>query len=354
MNGAIGGSGALISTGCVTSLLGDINLDVIIVEYAVNDQSEVNVRSLVRVLQRNYVNSAIIILQVTSRLIRELGAPGWWPAGANVAHEYHLPYVNWSAMVDIGYNRSFEPVHIWPDDDPQHPNRLGAHWIAGSVLMTMEAVYRHSPAAKRNGKKALPVAHLPDIHPHVDHSDVLCISEFCMGLLVVPRDLEENVLTEMDTDFDSYATAGSCWRRHHFRHAVGREGCHGSVRQYDASACDSETESVITFNLTLKRRCRLFVAVVGNPHGSALTQCNLDVLLHNAKAEKAPKVIGRVRMAVEAYVIQTEVEVALVQPGVRVISLVPVGRKNTHVGEEEEGEEHGDMCNLSTVMCIPP
>jgi hypothetical protein len=80
----------------------------IVLEFALNDNNQTSLQTLVNILQRKYVNAAIVILELASSLHKDvLQLPDGWAAGKDIAREFHLPYVNWSQAMDRRYNTTF-------------------------------------------------------------------------------------------------------------------------------------------------------------------------------------------------------------------------------------------------------
>jgi hypothetical protein len=343
MDGAIAATGALIPAGCPTNLLGDSNLDVIIVEFAANDQDEQHLRSLVRVLQNTYKNAAIVILELTTLKARHPMPKPWLAAGV-ITKEFNLPLVNWSAVVDIGFNKTFDPYEIWSTFDPVHPKHVGVSWIALSVLETLEAVYQHNVAL--HDTIALRAVPLPDYNARANVSGQVCITDYCTGGF--PRDLSDRE-SKARTRYDRHATAGACWKLH--RHKQGsEEACSRYARHFNASRCPADTREdarrVMKFDVTVTVPCQLAIALIGNGNWKAQVQCNMDVLDNGA-----PHSV--VHAAHLSLLTQTVVQLSRLEPGAHVISLVPVVQLglNESVKERRVGQE--EMCNVSGLMCIP-
>lgn len=345
MNGAIGGTGALVPSGCAVSLLGETNLDVIVLEFALNDNNQTSLQTLVNILQRKYVNAAIVILELTSSLHKDvLQLPDGWAAGKDIAREFHLPYVNWSQAVDRGYNTTFNLKALWVPR-AQHPKLLGNYWMAMSVVETLETIYRHRITVNNGSESVLTPAELSDYHPRVSHPDTLCISEFCLG--GEPRDLQSSATAaaRKRTHFAPHVISHGCWKRRNFLHSENAT-CDRYVRQYNASDCgkkNSAASSHFRLNVTVKHTCQLYVAVVGGGVASSL-QCNMDVF-SNTVSGKRIALLGQIRAPNLNFIAQTTVAVSQLRPGQHLFSLVPVEVPG------KSGKE--DVCNLSSIFCVP-
>jgi hypothetical protein len=333
MDGAIAATGALVPAGCPTNLLGDSNLDVIIVEFAANDQDEQHLRSLVRVLQKTYKNAAIVIMELTTLRLRYPRPKPWLAAGV-ITKEFNLPLVNWSTVVDIGFNKTIDPYEIWSTFDPVHPKAIGANWIALSVLVSLEAVYRHNVAIQDTS--TLQAISLPDHTARANVSGQVCITDYCTG--GYPRDLSDKA-SKTRTRYDKYFAAGDCWRLQ--KH--GSEGCHRNVRQFNETRCPADATAiarVMKFDVTVTVPCQLTIALIGNGNSKPEVQCNMDVLDNGAPHGV---VCGRHLFMLS----QTVVQLSTLQPGAHAISLVPaVGGSAKQAGAGEE------ICNVSGLMCI--
>jgi hypothetical protein len=132
-NGAIGGTGALLPAGCLSAIFGDLELDVVILEFAINEFEVNNLMRLVEQLQHRFNNNIqIIILSITSRLMK-IRNPSNLKMGllANkeVAKRHSLIRFDWSSLADKGFNITYQPKEIWADADEQHPVVIGRDWI---------------------------------------------------------------------------------------------------------------------------------------------------------------------------------------------------------------------------------
>jgi hypothetical protein len=270
-NGAIGGTGALVPAGCLSAIFGDLALDIVILEFAINELQVNNLMRLVEQLQYRFNNNIqVIILSITSRLMKtrypsnlKMGLL----ANKKVAKDYSLIRFDWSSLADKGFNITYQPKEIWADADEQHPVVTGRDWIQYSVGATLKDIYDrylYEPSIKTNPLTTL----------SAKRNDDFCLTAFFC-----------NVEHNRVDNFEQNSHVAKCWRK------VTKDGtktCAKMVYQDDFdSTCSNGTDHTIAFTANINKSCKLHATVVGNGVDEQSVLCELDVYVNDVLTHHA-------------------------------------------------------------------
>jgi len=320
-NGAIGGTGAAVPSGCLNAVFGDLVLDIVILEFAINEFAVENLMVLVeKLLYRFNNNIHIIILSITSRLMKEVNPYGLnlgLSANTLVTKRYSLIRFDWSILADKGFNITYQPYQIWSDADEQHPVLIGNDWIQYSVVATLKDIYDR-PLYEPNIMTRVDISLQT---PTEIRNDDFCLTQyFC------------NVEGHRVDNFEHYSHVEKCWRK---SVKDGTKACMKMVYEdnFD-STCSNGTDHAISFMANIQRKCKLYATVVGNGDHRKPALCELDVyinqdLVHHASQDNK-------------YLSQKTV-LLLPNPLHRGLhNMTIIGRQL----------EVGQICNIATIFCV--
>ena len=271
-NGAIGGTGALVPAGCLSVIFGDLALDIVILEFAINEHEVYNLMRLVEQLQYRFNNNIqIIILSITSRLMKTRNPDVLKMrllANKQVAKHYSLIRFDWSILADKGFNITYQPKEIWADADEQHPVVIGEDWIQYSVGATLKDIYDRYLYEPSN---SIPLTTLP-----AKRNDDFCLTAFFC-----------NVTNHHVDNFEQYSHIAKCWRKV-VKDKVRTRACAKVVYEDDFSpTCSNGTDHTIAFIANISRTCNLYATVVGNGVDQKPALCELDVYINDILAHHA-------------------------------------------------------------------
>ena len=270
-NGAIGGTGAIVPAGCLSAIFGDLALDIVILEFAINEYDVDNLLRLVEQLHYRFNNNIqIIILSITSRLMKTKN-PYLLEKGlmANnlVTKRYSLIRFDWSILADKGYNITYQPNEIWADKDQQHPVVIGRDWIQYSVGAALKDIY------DRYSYEPSLTAPLTTTLPAKRNDDFCLTAFFC------------NVKNQRVDNFEQYSHVAKCWRK------VTKDRtktCAKVVYEDDFDpTCSNGTDHTIAFIANIYKSCKLYATVVGNGEHRQPALCELDVYVNEVVAHHA-------------------------------------------------------------------
>lgn len=317
-NGAMGGTGAIVPAGCLSTILGDIILDIVILEFAINDIFEKNLRMLVDHLQHRFNDDiTIILLSVTSRLMKSkhpTNLARGLSMNRSVAQRYGLILIDWSSVVDKGYGITYRPEEIWHDKNKQHPMRIGQDWIQYCVATSIQEIYSHrDPSMTLNGHRPSTIGL---------QQDTLCLSSFMC-----------DVFGAHVHRFEQYSLMGKCWKM------VVKDYMKACIKLVYADDfnpdCIDDSDHTISFAIQAIQPCQLYFTVVGNHVGVRQNSvCTLEVYMNERFVFNAT--------GYNQYVTQTPYEL-LPEP-------LTVGEYNVSVMGRGTPESH--PCSIGSIICV--
>jgi hypothetical protein len=265
-NGAIGGTGALLPAGCLSAIFGDLALDIVILEFAINEIEVNYLMRLVEQLQYRFNNNIqIILLSITSRLLK-IRNPSYLNMGLSankeVAKRYSLIRFDWSSLADKGFNITYQPKEIWADADEQHPVVTGRDWIQYSVGATLKDIY--------DRYLYVPSISKPLTTLSVKKNDDLCLTA---NLCTVEGHHVDN--------FKQFSHIAKCWNK--VVKDVTKACAKMAYEEDFGPKCSNGTDHTIAFTVNYKS-CKLYVAVVGNGERRLPALCELDVYVNDTLA----------------------------------------------------------------------
>lgn len=264
VNGAIGASGSTVPAGCLGRLLG-ARMDIVVLEFALNDRDINSLARLVHTLRRAYGSGvAILVLEITSRRVEEefekLKKVFSWGEGVQVANNEGLPHVNWRANVKRVYGEGMAPEVIWSNPlDSQHPNQIGQVWIALTVTHSiLDAAWSHQ-------LNETFTATLPGNLHHYNARDEVCASRFCMADCkpVLPLAMQQ-AHTALH-----YQRVGACWAEENVAKA---HQCDKFVVMHNSSLPCKPELGALEYAISIGHNCRLFLGFV-----QLLSYCDVNV-----------------------------------------------------------------------------
>jgi len=319
-NGAMGGTGAIVPAGCLSTILGDIVLDIVILEFAINDFSEKNLRALVDHLQHRFNDDiTIILLSVTSRLMK-MKHPTNLAKGLlmnrSVAKRYGLILIDWSSVADKGYGITYRPDEIWHDKNKQHPMRIGQDWIQYCVATFIHDIY------SRRDPSITATAHRPSTIEL--QLDTLCLSSFMC-----------DVFGAHVHRFEKYSHMGRCWKM------VVKDYMKTCIKLAYADdfnpECIDESDHTISFTVQTAQPCQLYFTVVGNHVGGRQNSvCTLEVHVNERFVVNAT--------GYNQYVTQT--------PYLLLPEPLAVGAYNVSVIGRGTSESPPPICSIGSIICV--
>jgi len=320
-NGAMGGTGAMIPAGCLGIILGDTVLDVVILEFVINEFDEQNLRALVEHLQHRFNNDiTIILLSVTSRLMKiskeraALLARGL-SMNRSVAKLYGLILIDWSSVADKGYGITYRPDEIWHDKDMQHPNQIGQDWIQYCVGASIQDIYSHRD----------PSITAAVLQPSVIalQQDTLCLSSFICDVFGVKVHR-----------FKQNSQMGKCWKMA----VMSYIGDCVKLTYSDNfnPECTHDSDHTISFKMQVSKVCQLYFTVVGSHIvDKPVSICTLEVYLNDKPAYIAT---GYNHFTV----IQLPYALLPVPLAIGAYNVTVVGR----------GTSKSPICSIGSIMCV--
>jgi len=264
-NGAMGGTGAIVNAGCLSTILSDLVLDVIILEFAINEFVEKSLQLLVDHLKQRFNdNITIIMLTVTSRRMKTenpVGLAKCISMNKAIAKQYGLILIDWSSVVDKGYGITYKPDQIWNDNNKQHPMVIGNDWIQYCVAASMKAIYDHH----RDPSTTEAIMLQPPINV-VKKQDTLCLSSFMCDVFGVHMHR-----------FEQYAHTGKCWKmavKDKFKTCTKL-----AFENNVGSECKQDSDNMLSVTVQVDEPCSLYFTVVGDGAGKPMLTCSLGVFI---------------------------------------------------------------------------
>jgi len=315
-NGAIGGTGALVPAACLDKIFAKTVMDLLIIEFAVNEEHYSALSILVKQLRARYgMDVPIVVLSLTSRSIKRDKNL----IKARILHnkqlvrEFNLIHIDWSSLAEKQYDKAYKPTEIWANSDLMHPTPIGNDWIALSVAVTLYDICQQLMKKVRTDTMTTAVIAPPQLG-----ADILCISPY-----VCDEYGDSN-------DYNEHTKFGKCW---HKTKKDTRKKCPKEVYEDDLSSLNcaqSPKENVLRISFRVNSTCTLYFASVGDgvekPH-----KCKLDIYDNKAFA----KTLSFSDVHIKQYVH----EGLLLSPDLHNIHFVPHNIT-------------GNRCSIGSIICI--
>ena len=308
--------------GCLRAIFGDIELDVIILEFAINEFDAEQLRRLVDELYHRFTHSIqIIILSVTSRLMKianPIALQTGLTMNKQVTKHYSLIHIDWSILADKGFNTTYKPYEIWDDADWQHPIKVGRDWIQYTVGVTLKAIYDRYPSITRMTPVVSPMQNSPAVR-----YDGFCLTTyFC------------NVQGYHVDNFEQHAHIGKCWKK------VDKDKskkCAKFVYEDDfnpSCSTDDSNDHTIGFTANINRPCMLYAAIVGNGVRERPSLCMVDVYIN------------------QSYVYTSSKHNKYLAQHLLLLLPTPLEKGAYNVSVVGRQVEVGQTCNIATILCV--
>ena len=313
-NGAIGGTGALVPAACLNKIFAKDAMDVIIIEFALNEAHYLALSMLVTQLRRRYGKDIpIIVLTLTSRDIKR--KPEMMEERIEqhkqLVREYGLIHIDWSSLADKQYGKSYEPKEIWADRDLMHPTPIGNDWIALSVAATLFDIYQRNAESIADSTAVV-------VPPKLGE-DILCISPY--------------VCDEYgdSSDYNEHTKFGKCWYK---TKKDTRKKCPKEVYEDDLSShncAKNPHENILKISFRVKAPCMLYFFSVGDGIDKQPHNCVLDIYDNKAFAKN----VSFSNVHIKQYLH----EGLLLSPNLHRIEFVPHNIT-------------GNKCSIGSIICI--
>lgn len=317
-NGAIGGTGALVPAACLDKIFAKNAMDVLIIEFAINEEHYFILSALVKQLRIRYGGDVpIIVLSLTCREIKRKARmiEDRVKQHKELAEEFGLIHIDWSSLADKQYGKAYQPKEIWADSDPSHPNSIGNDWIALSVAVTLYDICQHLMNKIRTDKMTAVV------NPPKLDADTLCVSPY-----VCDEHGDSN-------EYNNHTKIGECW---HKTKKDPRKKCPKEVYEYNSSNCSSNrhlSEHVLKISFHPTAPCTLCFASVGDGVEKEPLHCQLDIYDNEVFA----KTLSFRDMHIKQHI--HEGLLSPLSPGLHTIDFVPHNIT-------------GNKCSIGSIICI--
>jgi hypothetical protein len=317
-NGAIGGTGALVPAACLDKIFAKNAMDLVIIEFVINEEHYSILSALVKKLRVRYGGDVpIVVLTLTCREIKRNSGmiEERIKQHKQLAEEFGLIHIDWSSLADKQYGKTYEPKEIWTDSDQSHPNSIGNDWIALSVAVTLYDICQHLMNKIRTHTTTLVVA-----PPKLD-ADTLCVSPY-----VCDEHGDRN-------EYNEHTQFGKCWYK---TKKDAKKKCPKEVFEYDSSHCSytqHPRENVLKISFHPTAPCTLCFASVGDGIGKHSLHCKLDIYDNEVFAKTLSFKDVHIKQTVHAGLLSP------LSPGLHRIDIVPHNIT-------------GNKCSIGSIICI--